>query len=62
MGLKYLFLCLLGKSKKRFQKKDKSSRNGSNVFINSLSLWRNNALFLEKLNFELSHRFFLKHK
>ena len=62
MELKYLFLCLLGKSKKCFQKKDKSSRNGSNVFINSLSLWRNNALFLEKLNFELSHRFFLKHK
>ena len=46
MGLKYLFLHLLGKNKKHFQKK--SSRNGSNVFINSLNRWRNNALFLEK--------------
>ena len=48
MGLKYLFLHLLGKNKKHFQKKNKSSRNGSNVFINSLNRWRNNALFLEK--------------
>lgn len=49
---------LSGKNKKNFQKKNETSRNVSNVLINSLNLWENNTFFLEKLNFELPYKFF----